>query len=80
MSHKNFSQAHGKLIAPGQIWMAAYGQSTEKGTWYQEWRVMAVAEGYAMGRVKGAMPSVVAVKDMADWKLKRFTRSGEVGK
>lgn len=72
MSHKNFSKAHGKLVAAGQVWMHPFGQATEKGTWYQEWRIMAVAEGYAMGRLKGAMVTVVAVKDMADWKLKHF--------
>jgi hypothetical protein len=79
MSRKNFSQAHGRLVAPGQIWMAAFGQATAKGTWYDEWRVMAVAEGYAMGRLKGAMVTVVAVKDMADWKLKPQDEGGEHG-
>lgn len=79
MSHKNFSKVHGKRVAAGQVWMMPHGQATEKGTWYAEWRVMAVAEGYAMGRYKGSMVSVVAVKDMADWKLKQFpsTSAGE---
>jgi len=68
MNRKNFSQAHGRAVLPGQIWMHPFGQATDK-PWEAPWRVMAVAEGYAMGRLKGAMPGVVAIKDMATWRL-----------
>lgn len=68
MSRKNFSQAHGRAVLPGQVWIRPPGQATDK-PWEDTWRVMAVAEGYAMGRFKGAVPGVAAVKDMADWRL-----------
>lgn len=68
MSRKNYSQAHGRAVLPGQVWMRPFGQATNK-PWEAEWRIMAVAEGYAMGRLRGAAPGVVAIKDMADWRL-----------
>lgn len=72
MSRRNFSQAHGRAVLPGQIWIRTLGSATDK-PWEAEWRVMAVAEGYAMGRFKGAMPDVESVKSMATWRLAHQT-------
>lgn len=68
MSRKNFSNPHGRAVLAGQTWLRPMGQCTDE-PWEDEWRVMAVAEGYVMGRFKRAMPGVVTVKEMADWRL-----------
>lgn len=68
MSRKNFSQAHERLIQPGQVWLRPVGEPEVSRE--VEARVMAVADGYAMVRHKGCMPFAVAVKDMASWRLR----------
>lgn len=68
MSRKNFSQAHGRVVLPGQVWIRPMGQCTDK-PWESEFRVMAVAEGYVMGRHPRAMPYVVTVRDMSEWRI-----------
>jgi len=61
MSRKNFSKTHGRAVLPGQIWI--------RPDTLQPWRVMAVAEGYAMGRSKGGPVFSVAIKDMIGFRL-----------
>lgn len=63
MSRKNFSKAHGRMVYPGQVWVRPCGDTVAS------WRVLAVAEGYAMGRYNRAMPGVVAVEAMAEWTI-----------
>jgi hypothetical protein len=65
MSRKNFCKVHSRAILPGQIWLRPM-----QGGQFAAWRVMAVAEGHAMGRYKGCVPGTVAVSDITtDWKL-----------
>jgi hypothetical protein len=68
MSKKNFSVAHSRAILPGQIWLR---------TDQREWRVMAVAEGFAMGRLKGCSPGIIAIRDMASWTLATLGKRDE---
>lgn len=64
MSRRNFSKHHSRAILAGQTWIRPM-----QGGQVAVWRVMAVSEGYAMGRYKGCMPGVAAVSDMGDWRL-----------
>jgi hypothetical protein len=67
-NRKNFSKHHARAVLPGQAWIRPMGQATSR-PWEAEWRVMAVAEGYAMGRFKGAAPSIARIQEMEDWRL-----------
>jgi len=63
MSKKNFSKAHGRMIYPGQVWVPPNSRG-------DPWRIMAVAEGYSMGRYKGCVPGVIAINPgMDDWAI-----------
>lgn len=69
-SRKNFSETHGRAILPGQVWEIPYSVTgLAEHTEIKKIRVMAVAEGYVMCRRPGAMPFVMAVTQLSDWKM-----------
>lgn len=64
MAHgrQNFSKKHQRAVLAGQVWDPPNGTV--------RWRVMAVSEGYAMGRYPRCAPGVIAINPgMDDWKL-----------
>lgn len=54
MSKANLAKKQGRAVLPNQYWS----------DWVGSARVLAVAEGYAMLRRKGAVPFVVSVKEL----------------